>query len=122
MADEEQAVYEQYPPFKDVRGVRKLYNNILLVCLFLQLLVKTPIEMTEDILDYVAEYVTQNLKMKSVDGAFCKLLRENLDRKFGPAWHVFVGKNFGCYAIHDNNSFTNFKYKGYTYLIYKTTV
>ena len=22
MADEEQAVYEQYPPFKDVRGVR----------------------------------------------------------------------------------------------------
>ena len=85
-------------------------------------MVKTPIEMREDILDYVAEYVTQNLKMKSVDGAFCKLLRENLDRKFGPAWHVFVGKNFGCYAIHDNNSLTNFKYKGYTYLIYKTTV
>ena len=23
MADEEQAVYEQYPAFKDVRGVRK---------------------------------------------------------------------------------------------------
>ena len=85
-------------------------------------MVRTPIEMREDILDYVAEYVTQNLKMKSVDGPFCKLLRENLDRKFGPAWHVFVGKNFGCYAIHDNNSFTNFKYKGYTYLIYKTTV
>jgi hypothetical protein len=24
MADEEQAVYEQYPAFKDVRGVRKI--------------------------------------------------------------------------------------------------
>ena len=85
-------------------------------------MVKTPIEMREDILDSIAEYVTQNTKMKAVDGPFCKLLRENLDRKFGPAWHVFVGKNFGCYAIHDNNSFANFKYKGYTYLIYKTTV
>ena len=29
MADEEQAVYEQYPPFKDVRGVRNIYNNII---------------------------------------------------------------------------------------------
>ena len=50
--------------------------------------------MREDILDSIAEYVTQNTKMKAVDGPFCKLLRENLDRKFGPAWHVFVGKNF----------------------------
>ena len=117
MADDEQAVYEQYPAFKDVRGVR-----LYLYYIFIQLLVKTPIEMREDILDTIAEYVTQNTKMKAVDGPFCKLLRENLDRKFGPAWHVFVGKNFGCYAIHDNNSFANFKYKGYTYLIYKTTV
>ena len=78
--------------------------------------------MREDILNDIAEYVTSNLKVKTVDSSFCKLLREKLDRKFGPAWHVFVGKNFGCFAIHDINSFTNFKYKGYTYLIYKTTV
>ena len=78
--------------------------------------------MREDIMDEIAEYVTQNLKMKPVDGAFCKLLKEKLDRKFGPSWHVFVGKNFGSYCIHDNNCFTNFKYKGYTYLIYKTSV
>ena len=85
-------------------------------------MVKTPIEMREDILNVIAEYVTSNLKVKPVDSSFCKLLREKLDRQFGPAWHVFVGKNFGCFAIHDINSFANFKYKGYTYLIYKTTV
>ena len=67
----------------------------------------------------IKEYVTSNLKVKTVDSSFCKLLREKLDRKFGPAWHVFVGKNFGAFAIHDINSFANFKYKGYTYLIYK---
>ena len=27
MADEEQAVYEQYPPFKDVRGVIIYFYN-----------------------------------------------------------------------------------------------
>ena len=78
--------------------------------------------MSENILNEIAEYVTSNLKVSTVGNSFCKLLRETLDRKFGPAWHVFVGKNFGCFAIHDNNSFVNFKYKGYTYLVYKTTI
>ena len=31
MADEEQAVYEQYPPFKDVRGVRKKFLNLIIL-------------------------------------------------------------------------------------------
>ena len=35
MADEEQAVYEQYPPFKDVRGVRIKNNNIIISYLFI---------------------------------------------------------------------------------------
>ena len=30
MADEEQAVYEQYPAFKDVRGVRNIYLYFLI--------------------------------------------------------------------------------------------
>ena len=28
MADEEQAVYEQYPPFKDIKGVIIYFYNI----------------------------------------------------------------------------------------------
>ena len=52
----------------------------------------------------------------------CQFIREKLDRLYGPAWHVIVGKNFGCYAVHDKNKFVNFTYNGYTFLIYKTTV
>ena len=70
----------------------------------------------------IIEYVTSNLKATTVNGNFCKNLRDTLDRKYGPCWHVFVGKNFGCFAVHDKNSFVNFKYQGYTYLIYKTTI
>ena len=85
-------------------------------------MVKTPIEIADNIMNEIAEYVTSNLKVNTVGTSFARLLRETLDRKFGPAWHVFVGKNFGCFAVHDNNCFVNFKYKGFTYLVYKTTI
>ena len=85
-------------------------------------MVKTPIEIADNIMNEIAEYVTSNLKVNTVGTSFARLLRETLERKFGPAWHVFIGKNFGCYAIHDNNSFAKFKYNEYTYLVYKTTV
>lgn len=52
----------------------------------------------------------------------CNLIREKLDRVFGPAWHVIIGKNFGCYAVHDKNKFVNFTYRNNTYLVYKTTI
>ena len=62
-------------------------------------MVKTPIEIADNIMNEIAEYVTSNLKVNTVGTSFARLLRETLDRKFGPAWHVFVGKNFGCFAI-----------------------
>ena len=85
-------------------------------------MVKTPIEIADNIMNEIAEYVTSNLKVNTVGTSFARLLRETLDRKFGHAWHVFVGKNFGAFAVHDNNCFVNFKYKGFTYLVYKTTI
>ena len=106
MEGEQQAVYENYSKFKEIKGIQFSY----------------PFEIAEDVMNAIIEYVTGQTKTTQINGQFCKNLRETLDRKFGPAWHVFVGKNFGCYAIHDVNCFTNFKYKGFTYLIYKTTI
>ena len=119
MDGEQQPVYEQYPSYKDVRGVNFFF---LIFVIFFQLMVKTPIEIADNIMNEIAEYVTSNLKVNTVGTSFARLLRETLDRKFGPAWHVFVGKNFGCFAVHDTNCFVNFKYKGFTYLVYKTTI
>lgn len=59
-------------------------------------MVKTPIEINDDILDDIAEYVIKNLEQTTVNTSFCRLLREKLDRKYGQCWHVFVGKNFGA--------------------------
>jgi dynein light chain LC8-type len=51
----------------------------------------------------------------------CKEIREKLESKFGKYWHVFVGKNFGAYNVHDRYQYLFFKYKSYSFLIYKTT-
>lgn len=42
--------------------------------------------------------------------------------KYGKCWHVFAGKNFGAYSVHDRYNFMYFKYKTFYFLIYKTTV
>jgi dynein light chain LC8-type len=78
--------------------------------------------MREDILNEIAEFVTSNTQSGNITTSYCRLMRTMLDKKHGPCWHVFVGKNFGAYAVHDKNSFINFKYKGHTFLVYKTTV
>lgn len=78
--------------------------------------------MSEEELNVIAEKVITLSKETPMGQNFCKFIREKLDRFYGPAWHVIVGKNFGCYAVHDKNKFAHFTYKGYTYLIYKTTI
>lgn len=78
--------------------------------------------MNEEEMNVIAEQVLSLTKDTQIGPEFCKFIREKLDSLYGPAWHVIVGKNFGCYAVHDKNKFAHFTYKGYTYLIYKTTI
>jgi ribosomal protein L11 methyltransferase len=28
-----------------------------------------------------------------------------MDSKWEPSWHVFLGKSFGCHAVHEKNNF-----------------
>ena len=83
---------------------------------------QAPIEMSDLELNNILDLTISMSKDTPVSKDFCRFIREKLDRVYGPAWHVIVGKNFGCYAVHDKNKFVKFKYKENTYLIYKTTI
>lgn len=86
-------------------------------------MIKTPIEMADGELNIIINKVIELNKETAVgSNHYCEIIRDKLDRTFGPAWHVIVGKNFGCYAVHDTNKFAHFSYNGFTYLIYKTTI
>lgn len=78
-----------------------------------------PFEISEDIANYIIDFVKRNMDKYEINSDFCKRLRMDLDDKFGKYWNVFAGKNFGSYAVHDKYAFIYFKYRTYSFLIYK---
>ena len=44
-----------------------------------------------------------------------------MDEKWEPYWHVFLGKSFGCHAVHEKNRhvYFNFEHNKISFLIYK---
>ena len=47
-----------------------------------------------------------------------------MDDKWEPYWHVFLGKSFGCHAVHERNRFVYFTFEqnsNISFLIYKAS-
>jgi hypothetical protein len=120
---EEDVTYGNYSQYKFFDGVE----------------LEWPFEIAEDIAMDIVSFVRRNIQISEVNSVvknfliffvikyfksikFCKNLRERLDMKYGKCWHVFAGKNFGAYSVHDRYQYMYFKYKSYYFLIYKTTV
>ena len=65
-----------------------------------------------------------NKKLRSAE-QIAEFIKKHMDEKWEPHWHIFIGKSFGCHAIHEKNRFVYFsmapdKVKTY-FLIYKAT-
>jgi dynein light chain LC8-type len=105
MQDQSQITYATYPEYK-------IINNFEFMI---------PIEMPEDIVNDIIFHVSTREQIKVGHAEIVEELRKLLDEKYGKYWHVFCGKNFGAYSVHDRNRFLFFKYKSMSYLIYKTS-
>jgi dynein light chain LC8-type len=46
-----------------------------------------------------------------------------MDTNWEPYWHVFLGKSFGCHAVHEKNRFVYFTFEQQkiSFLIYKAS-
>eukprot|EP00350_Pseudokeronopsis_sp_OXSARD2_P008341 CAMPEP_0170555922 /NCGR_PEP_ID=MMETSP0211-20121228/14671_1 /TAXON_ID=311385 /ORGANISM="Pseudokeronopsis sp., Strain OXSARD2" /LENGTH=70 /DNA_ID=CAMNT_0010865953 /DNA_START=86 /DNA_END=298 /DNA_ORIENTATION=+ len=40
-----------------------------------------------------------------------KNVKKHMDDKWEPYWHVFLGKAFGCHAVHERNRFVYFTFE-----------
>ena len=40
-----------------------------------------------------------------------RIVKQHLDEKWEPYWHVFLGKSFGCHAVHEKRSFKYFTFE-----------
>ncbi len=97
--------YATYPEYKYIDGFEFL----------------TPLEMPENIIDDIIYTVKGGIKTKLSPGELTDHLKKILDANYGKYWHVFCGKNFGAFSVHDRYRFVFFKYKAMSYLIYKST-
>ena len=46
-----------------------------------------------------------------------------MDENYEPYWHVFMGKSFGCHAVHERNRFAylTFEERKLSMLVYKAS-
>lgn len=103
--DAQQITYATYPEYKSIKGFEFML----------------PLEMPEDIINDIILCIATKESFRSNPGDRVNDLRKLLDDKYGKYWHVFCGKNFGAYSVHDRYKFVFFKYNSMSYLIYKTT-
>ncbi|KAL5103208.1 Dynein light chain 1 cytoplasmic [Taenia crassiceps] len=49
----------------------------------------------------------------------CTAIKQCLDQKFGPMWHVVVGPEFGSHFEHEPKGFCYITYQGLSFLMFK---
>jgi len=63
------------------------------------------VDMSEDMQRTSVEIALAALEKYTVEKDIAAEVKKEFDKKFGPTWHVVVGKNFGSYVTH-GTSFT----------------
>ena len=80
-----------------------------------------PDDILEDVVTIAAETLSSRSFEEGVDVA--KIVKQHLDEKWEPYWHVFMGKSFGCHAVHEKKRFVYFTFEesNISFLIYKAS-
>lgn len=62
------------------------------------------VDMAEEMQQDSVDIATAALEKFSVEKDIAANIKKEFDRKFGPTWHVVVGKNFGSYVTHGESA------------------
>ena len=58
------------------------------------------VDMKEDVQQETIDIAAAALEKFSIEKDIAAQIKKDLDARFGPTWHVVVGKNFGSYVTH----------------------
>eukprot|EP00937_MAST-01D_sp_MAST-1D-sp2_P003892 g3892.t1 len=61
------------------------------------------------------------IQAESNEQAIAKAIKASLETHFPGLWHVFVGRNFGCYVTHEEAKFVYFYIGQVGICIFSTT-
>ncbi|KAG8936442.1 Dynein light chain [Tulasnella sp. 419] len=78
------------------------------------------VDMTEEMQKESIEIATASLQQHEVEKDIAAYCKREFDKKYGPTWHVVVGKNFGSYVTHETKHFIYFYIGPLAFLIWKS--
>jgi len=78
------------------------------------------VDMSEEMQQESVDIASAALEKYSVEKDIAAQIKKEFDRKFGPTWHVVVGKNFGSYVTHETKHFIYFYVGTLAFLIWKS--
>merc|ERR1712086_1243463 len=90
-------------------------------------LVEWPPAMPDDMLEEVIAISKKALdehEFEEEGVEIARIVKQHMDEKWEPYWHVFLGKSFGCHAVHERNRFVYFTFEqnnNISFLIYKAS-
>ncbi|KAF8328445.1 dynein light chain type 1-domain-containing protein, partial [Cantharellus anzutake] len=58
------------------------------------------VDMTEDMQQATVDISIAALEKFAIEKDIASHIKREFDTKYGPTWHVVVGKNFGSYVTH----------------------
>ncbi|KAF8507706.1 dynein light chain type 1-domain-containing protein [Gautieria morchelliformis] len=78
------------------------------------------VDMAEEMQQESVDIATAALEKFSVEKDIAANIKKEFDRKYGPTWHVVVGKNFGSYVTHETKHFIYFYVGPLAILVWKS--
>ena len=62
------------------------------------------VDMSEEMQLWSVDIATSALEKYNIEKDIAGQIKRDFDRRYGPTWHVVVGKNFGSYVTHGSCS------------------
>eukprot|EP00743_Colponemidia_sp_Colp-15_P001997 GILK01002170.1.p1 GENE.GILK01002170.1~~GILK01002170.1.p1 ORF type:complete len:121 (+),score=18.23 GILK01002170.1:51-365(+) len=78
-----------------------------------------PDDMLEDAIHTAHKAIEKHGDLEKDGVQVADMLKKHFDEKWSPHWHVFVGRNFGCFATHEKRRFVYFYIGQIAFMLYK---
>jgi len=78
------------------------------------------VDMSEEMQQETIDITSAALEKYNIEKDIAAQIKKEFDRRYGPTWHVVVGKNFGSYVTHETKHFIYFYVGPLAVLIWKS--
>jgi dynein light chain LC8-type len=78
--------------------------------------------MPDDMLDDAISTARQAVKSfnpETQGEEIARHIKRHFDEKWGPYWHVIIGRNFGCHCTHESSRYAYFYLDKNAFMVYK---